>query len=198
MKQWDIASLKRPIQTLTERGFCGDATLIIENPSTLFIALFDGAGHGYKAAKVAEKAMQFLENASGQELCTLMVSLHQVLKATPGGVVGVCRIDKKSGQLRCTGIGNVVIRLFNPESYHVIVRGGVLGHEIVEPKEYTTRLNPGNILMLYSDGIIDHFQPADFPRFGELSAMEIARITLDYFSKTLDDAAVIVLKVNSD
>ena len=52
--------------------------------------------------------------------------------------------------------------------------------------------------MLYSDGVNDHFEPDDFPDFFTLSAYDIARITIDYFSKILDDAAIIAVKVNND
>ncbi len=52
--------------------------------------------------------------------------------------------------------------------------------------------------MLYSDGVNDGFDINDYPDFFSLSAYDIARITIDYFSKALDDAACIVLKVKND
>ena len=194
----DVAELKRPIQTLPETGFCGDATLIIDAPTTLFLALFDGAGHGYSANKTADIAIRFLKQESGQDLTDLLLSLHQVLKGTPGGVAGLCRIDKNTGQMDCTGIGDVTIRMFTPESRRFVIRGGVLGDEIINPKVYQTQLSPGYVLMLYSDGVDDRVKLDDFPDFFTLSAYDIARITIDYFSKILDDASVIVLKVKND
>ncbi len=198
MLKMEVAELKRPIQTLPESGFCGDATLIVEDPSNIFLALFDGAGHGYSAHKAADIAMQLINEDVDQELCSLLLSLHQGLKGTSGGVAGLCRIVKKTGQLTCTGIGDISIRLFKPESTRIVTRGGVLGDEIVQPKLYQMQLKRGDVLMLYSDGIHDNFKIDDFPDFFALSAYEIARITIDYHSKILDDASVIVLKVNND
>ena len=198
MLKLDVAELKRPIQTLPETGFCGDATLIIQAPTALFLALFDAAGHGYSADKTAGIAMRFLKEESTQDLTELLFSLHQVLKGTPGGVVGLCRIDMNTGRGECTGIGDVTIRMFSPESRRVVIRGGVLGDEMINPKIYPMQLAPGNVLMLYSDGVNDRLKPDDFPDFFTLSAYDIARISIDYFSKTLDDASIIVLKVEHD
>ena len=198
MIKLDAAELKRPIQTVPEGGLCGDATLIIDRPCSLFLAVFDGAGHGYAAEKAAAKAMRFLKQEQGQVLSDLLVSLHRILKGTSGGVASLCRIDKQTGLLSCAGIGNVSIRLFQPKSYRFITRDGILGDKITRPIMHQMQLNPDDIVMIHSDGIYEHFQATDIPDFFSLDAYSIARITLDYFSRTLDDAGIIVVKVNRD
>ena len=60
------------------------------------------------------------------------------------------------------------------------------------------QINPGEVLILYSDGVRSQLNRDEFPAFFELSAYDIARITIDYFSKTLDDASCIVVKVADD
>lgn len=194
----EVAELKRPIQTMSEADFCGDATFIRESETSVFMAIFDGAGHGYSAHKNADIAMQLIKKNTEQELCPLLLDLHQALKGTGGGVAGLCRVNKNTGQLSCAGIGNISVRLFKPESLRIVMRGGVLGYEMVQPKLYQHQLKSGDVLMLYSDGVSNSFKTDDFPQFFTLRADEIARITIDYFSKILDDAAVIVLKVNND
>lgn len=194
----ELAELKRPIQTMPEHSICGDATFIEETPSYTFLALFDGAGHGYSAYKAAEIAMHFLQQCHTTDLTADLLSLHEVLKGTVGGVAGLCHIEKKTAILTCTGIGNVRIRLFTPDSMDFLIRGGVLGQEISPPKLIQTPLKRGNILMLYSDGVDRVFEINQFPNFFELSAQDIARITIDYHSKILDDASVIVGKVCDD
>ncbi len=194
----DVAELKRPIQTLPEYSYCGDATLVIDTPDYFFLALFDGAGHGYKAYTTADLAINFIKDRYSQDLLELLFSLHEYLKKTPGGVLGLCRVDKETGQLTYTGIGDVTIRLFHPNSTHLVIRGGILGHGVLHPVLHQLQLWPGNILIMHSDGVDKQFLPRDFPNFFGQNASMLARIIIDYCSKILDDASVIILKVNDD
>ena len=199
MLKLDVAEISRPIQTESQDSLNGDVTLIIDGPSSLFLALVDGAGHGYSAHKVAQMAINILaEEINHHSLCDLLLLLHQSLKGTVGGVACLSRIDKETGLLTCAGIGNNTLRLFKPESRRLVTLGGVLGYEIANPKLHEVQLNPGNVLMMHSDGILNQFESDDFPDFATLSAEKIARMTIDYFSKPLDDASIIVLKVRND
>jgi phosphoserine phosphatase RsbX len=195
---FDVASLKRAIQTLPEGSLCGDQTLVVEKKEYLFFALFDGAGHGPMACNAATRACRYLKEETERDLSVLLDELHELLKGTVGGVGSLCRINKATGVMQYSGIGNAVTRLFLPESKNLVMRDGVLGHEIARPQMSEFVVEPGHVVMLYSDGIRDHFDTAEFPDFFELSASDIARITIDYFSKTLDDASCIVVKVSDD
>ncbi|MCH9756672.1 MAG: SpoIIE family protein phosphatase [Gammaproteobacteria bacterium] len=198
MTCFDIAALKRPIQTMPKGSACGDQTLILDEADTLFFAVFDGAGHGLPACRIAKKACVYLAAHADKDLVTLLEELHESLKKTVGGVIGLCRFYKQTGVLQYSGIGNITARLFTPKSQYLLARDGVLGHEMLEPRLTELTLVPGQILILYSDGVKAHFDVNEFPDFFELSAYDISRILIDYVSKTLDDASCIVLKVNHD
>ena len=198
MLKFDVASLKRAIQTLPESSLCGDQTLVVDKPAYLFLALCDGAGHGPLACNASTKVCRYLQEHTEQDLSVLLKELHVILKGSVGGVAILCRIDKATGTMQYSGIGNAGMRLFLPKSKNLVVQDGVLGYEITKPKTQEFKLEPGYVLMLYSDGVKNHIDAEEFAGFFELSAYNIARITIDYFSKTLDDASCIVVKVGDD
>lgn len=195
----DVAALSRPIQTVLETDDNGDGTLIITNSQMIYLFLFDGAGHGYSAYRVAQQAIDFIaKHYEESSLCDLMLSLHRLLLGTIGGVAALCRFDKTNGMMQCTGIGNVTIKFFNPSSHTVAVQGGVLGYEISQPKLVEAQLGLGTVFLIHSDGVNDQVDSDSFPDFFSYTAGDIARIIIDYFSKPLDDASIIVMKVQDD
>ena len=198
MLTFEVATLKRAIQTLPEEAVCGDVSLVVEEDETLLLALFDGAGHGPMAFRAAKQGSEYLKQHTEQDLEEALQALNLLLRGTSGAVASMCRIHKETGLLTYSGIGNVSMRLFSPESRHLVTRDGMLGHQMPSPKQNTLQLHPGNIFMLYSDGVKEHFDAEAFPDFFALSAQDIARIIIDYFSKTLDDASCIVVKVHHD
>ncbi len=198
MIHYDMAQLKRPIQKPRSKIICGDATLCVETQTIIFLAVFDGAGHGLTAAKIAHSAITFLESHRHYELCFLMVELHKLLRGTIGGVAAICCIEKATALLTCSGIGNITTRLFTPDSFRFIPADGVLGYEILTPKMYQHQLEHNNILIIYSDGIQDHFELNACPHTFNLNAAQLCNKIMDDFSKPFDDAACIVLKVIYD
>ncbi|MDF1757963.1 MAG: SpoIIE family protein phosphatase [Legionellaceae bacterium] len=198
MLAYDISSLKRPIQTEPEGSCCGDGTMVIEDENTIFLALFDGAGHGFPAHIVKQQALSFLKEHASNSLDEALKLLHENLKGSRGGVAGLCRINKLTGESEYTGIGNTMARICRPEIQRFINRGGILGYEITNPVISYFTIEPNNILFLYSDGVEDHFEMSTIPDLSTRSAEEISRIIIDYFSKAFDDASVIVVKVTND
>lgn len=194
MLDFEIAELTRLIQTEPNDGVCGDATLLLETPDTIFVALFDGAGHGKPAHQVACGAIEYLRANHNRELPELLLSLHRYLHGTRGGVAGLCRIDRETGTAEYAGIGNMMARLLFPTPQRLNNRGGILGYEIVNPKLESFTLVVGSVLILYSDGVSDHFEPVEAVNFEAQTAEQMAHTLIRHFSKPHDDASVIVIK----
>ena len=62
------------------------------------------------------------------------------------------------------------------------------------PKQQTLRLLPGDIVMLYSDGIREHFEHFDVPGLLTGNARDIVLRVLDAFSKGNDDTSCLVMR----
>src|SRR3990167_10448008 len=110
MLTYEIAQLKRSQQTDATSRVCGDMTFVEEDSTSLFLALFDGAGHGLAAYRIAAKAIDYLESQRAQPLDEIILSLHEYLRGSWGGVVALSVIDKVTGQCQCVGVGNIGIR----------------------------------------------------------------------------------------
>ncbi len=198
MLTYDVAELKRPLQAQPRNNICGDGTLIIEDDSVLFLSIFDGAGHGLPAYRVTQQALNYVEAHTNDSLNNLFMATHEYLRGTLGGVLGICRINKATAEAEYAGLGNTAARIMFPQTKKFINRGGILGYEITNPVVNSFKLNPGDIFLLYSDGIKDHFDTNEIPGFFTLSAAEMVRFIIENFAKELDDASVIALKVEND
>ena len=173
---------------------CGDVGLVIEDDGQCFLALVDALGHGRQAHAVARIAADFLAENHRQPLVELLRGLHLRLKSTRGAVAALCRLDKGSGQLRYAGMGNISVKIMGSNHRSLVLRDGVLGYMISSPTEQTTSLYPGDVLLLSSDGIREHFSPHDHPQLLVGSARQIVARMIDTFSKQNDDASCIVLR----
>lgn len=198
MLTYEISLMRRPIQTEEETAACGDKGVICENNDEIVIGVFDGAGHGIKAAEAANKAISFIEKNENMPLEDIFDALHKTLRGTRGGALSLARIKKETGEMVFSGIGNVGARLFDPINKKLVTRDGVLGSQMPKAKVINKALKEGDVLILYSDGIRDRISEDDYPHFFHISAQEITRITIDYLSKPLDDASCLTLKVLHD
>ena len=198
MMKLDTAEIRRPVNKAVGVSPCGDATLVFENDSYLLFAIVDGAGHGKEAAKVADSAIHFIEKHREENLSHILLSIHRNMMNTCGGVASICRINKKTGGMSYCGVGNITTRLFKPESVRLVSRDGVLGHEICRPLIKEIQLKRGDIVMMYSDGVVDHFEVGEVPHFYGLASIDIAKISVERFRKSHDDASCVVAKVIYD
>lgn len=173
---------------------CGDTGIIRCDEDQCFLALIDALGHGHSAYQVACRAREYVEAHAQDELVPLMQGLHQHLKGSKGAVAALCRIDLRTGEMNYVGVGNIVVKLLGAKPSTFVPRDGVLGYMLPSPKEQHARLCPGDILLMYSDGIREHFSPLDCTDLLPGSAEHIAKGLLERFGKQDDDASCITLK----
>lgn len=192
MPHLDIHLSKRSHEGLESE--CGDTGIIRETGDECFFALIDVLGHGREAHKVSVLAEEFLCENFPRDLVDLMNGLHSCLKGTRGAVAALCRLNRSTGELRYVGVGNINVRLFGAESFSFVPRDGIIGYMMSLPKEQTVRLCGGDLLILSSDGVREHFNLEDYPGLLTGSASAIASEVLERLSKGNDDASCIVLR----
>ena len=162
------------------------------------MAVFDGAGHGILAYKVADTAMRFIHNNLELPLVDIMTGLHKYLQGTRGGVLALATVEKETGVCECLALGNIGIKTFGSEDCRLQIRGGILGYEITNPILHKINLEVGDVLFMYSDGVLDRFGSNDVSEFFDLTAQGMADVVIESFSHDHDDASVIILKVTND
>jgi len=173
---------------------CGDTAKIYQTGDTCHLVLVDVLGHGSQAREVAELAESYLDAHYSDALIPLLQGLHVHLLGTRGAVAACCRFDRRLGTLKCAGIGNITVKVIRDKSESLISRGGVIGYQTISPHVIQTTLQPGNMLLMHSDGIKSTVSYATQPDLLRLDAAEMADAILKTYGTKTDDACCIVMK----
>ena len=172
----------------------GDAVVARELDGGLFLAIIDVLGHGSEAHEVALVAEQFLAAHASANLTRTMQKLHEELKGTRGAAAGLCHLDAESGQVRYVGIGNTTARKVARAPVRLVSRDGIIGDNARTPHECCLQLEPGEVLLLYTDGVSDSFDIAEYPSILLDAPRTVAATVVRLFGKRHDDAACIAAR----
>jgi negative regulator of sigma-B (phosphoserine phosphatase) len=192
--QLQHSSLIRPCRG--ER-LSGDAVVIRPLEQGLFVAIVDVLGHGPEAHELTHVIDAYLARYGTSDVSGLMTRLHQHLKGTRGAAVGLCAIDAATGRLDYAGIGNTALRRFGNAETRLVSQDGVLGQNMRTPRSQTLQLEPGDLIVLYTDGVSDRFTSEDYPGVMRHAPKEVARNIIQRFGKDHDDAACIAVRYNT-
>ena len=119
-------------------------------------------------------------------------SLLHILDAMNSAIIGQQTLE---GDLIANGeIGNIVIRCFGATEVRLLSRPGIVGGNRRTPSEEHMNLSPGNVIVLYTDGIRDRFGLDDYPALLHDSAESIAATVVRRFGKDYDDASCVALR----
>jgi serine/threonine protein phosphatase PrpC len=92
-------------------------------------------------------------------------------------------------------VGNIEAHLFgSSEGKHFIVHRGILGGNAPIPRVTEHGWEPGNVLVLHSDGVAHRWALEDFPDLLKESASVMAQHLLRALANTNDDATVVVVR----
>lgn len=173
----------------------GDCYFIKEFDDKLLVAVFDGLGHGPDAHKAAEIAYDYLEEFYHQSLDQILMGVHNSLRGTRGGVMGLALIDRKNNYLAYCGIGNISIQVFNtPSPIRPISFNGTLGAVLTNIKVMEYDIYPGSVIILSSDGVSNKFNLDYYPALINKHAAIIAHTLFNDYSRLSDDATIVVVK----
>ena len=175
----------------------GDAAVLRTSDDHVFLAVVDALGHGPAASRIATQASAFLKGNWSLEPAATMEGLHDVMRGTDGAAAGLCVVELSSGSARFAGVGNTVARILGKREKTVFSTPGTLGHQIRTQKEQRLMIEPGDLLLLYSDGIRERFELDDYPRLRLKDARTIARTIVSRFGKDYDDASCVVMRYGS-
>jgi negative regulator of sigma-B (phosphoserine phosphatase) len=175
----------------------GDAVVVRPLEQGLFVAIVDVLGHGPEAHELTHVIDAYLARYGSADVSGLMTRLHQHLKGTRGAAVGLCAIDAASGRIDYAGIGNTVMRRFGKVETRLVSQDGVLGQNMRTPLHQTLQLNPGDLIVLYTDGVSDRFTSNDYPGVLRHAPKEVASNIVQRFGKGHDDAACIAVRYSA-
>jgi serine phosphatase RsbU (regulator of sigma subunit) len=172
----------------------GDAVVIRPLENGLFAAIIDVLGHGPQAHELTPVIHSFLERHATADVSSLITRLHQRLKGTRGAAVGLCALDSVTGSIAYVGIGNTCMRRFGESETRLVSQDGVLGQNMRTPLLQTLKLESGDLVLLYTDGVSDRFTTAEYPGVLRHAPKGVVRTVLDRFGKDHDDSACIAIR----
>lgn len=171
----------------------GDAIVVKDCPGGVFLSLIDALGHGRDAAEVALSAIRYLKQHAAADIGQVLTGLDEHLQGTRGAMVSVAYADNTDGTVACSGIGNTVIRRVGKRDETIPSPDGIVGIRFRSPRISRLRLEPEDLLFMYSDGVAAEFS-ADLASLQGQQLDAIARrIVLDH-GKPYDDAACLVVR----
>jgi serine/threonine protein phosphatase PrpC len=87
-----------------------------------------------------------------------------------------------------------VVRRFGKEETRLVSQEGVLGQNMRTPLPQTLQMEPGDVIVLYTDGVSDRFTSDDYPGVVRHAPKEVASNIVQRFGKDHDDAACIAVR----
>jgi hypothetical protein len=175
---------------------CGDCHVVQPFRDGALVAVLDGIGHGDEACRAAESACEILAAHAGDNILALLKRCHETLRGTRGAVMSLASFSGAQGVMTWAGVGNVEGLLLradhgNPQRESLLLRGGVLGHQLPPLFAAAIPVAPGDTLIFATDGIRQGFNAAQRLKN---SPQKIASQILSEDSKGNDDALVLVAR----
>jgi serine/threonine protein phosphatase PrpC len=155
--------------------------------------MIDGLGGGQEAARAAQLAAQVIEEHADWALQDLTRAMHTALHHTRGAVSGLLRLEAEAQRAAFVGVGNIGVYVYSRRPIKPISKSGILGFRLPTLLELRYVYDPGDIFVLYSDGVSSRFGQdgqVDLKQPPQQMADEL----LSNYGKTIDDATVVVVK----
>jgi negative regulator of sigma-B (phosphoserine phosphatase) len=193
-------SLRWAVEAAARKGsvVSGDVSVVCpEREGTLF-AVIDGVGHGAAAAHASSLAAHTIRSARHTDLPMLAAQCHDALRDTRGAAIILGHVKQPGDQLTWLAVGNVAgaVGRHMPGGARLIavvpVSYGLLGDHLGNLRTQTQPLDPGDVIVSATDGIM--------PSFVDTLALSgtpqnIADGILHRFWRETDDGLVFVARV---
>jgi negative regulator of sigma-B (phosphoserine phosphatase) len=197
------ASLERGVAAATHAGErrSGDVAVFAPSGRGGLVAVIDGLGHGDLAADASEVAAALIQEHSDEAPQALLERCHGALRSTRGAVMTLAWFDVGEQTMAWTGVGNVEARLVRAsggrEARHdsPVVLGGVVGFTLPQVRVGTVALEPGDAVVLATDGVRADYSSSLEPG---VPAQALAERVLERHGKGTDDALAAVVRFLGD
>jgi len=174
---------------------CGDTWAIDQTDGRLCGLLCDGLGHGIHAVEAAEAAVTSFLQARGEPIVSRLEQIHEALRPTRGGAVALIEIDANRNRLIHVGLGNIAVRYrHRGQWYHLPSRQGIAGHIRASLRSSESAFEPGDLLIMHSDGLSSRWDPAAKPGLFERHPLLTAAVLCRDHRRGADDVAVLAIQ----
>ena len=190
--EWGLATRCRRGEAIN-----GDLGAVVVRREGALVAGIDGLGHGDEAALAARTAAAAVHDCPDQDLAGLVQRCHAALKGTRGAAITLAFLSAARGEVSWLGVGSVEGRVLSgdpsatgPKGSLTLARG-IPGHDLPAVKEATLAVEPGDVLVLATDGIRPAFADS-LDTSGSVQAIS-ERILANHWKRP-DDALVVAMR----
>ncbi|MBU4610873.1 ATP-binding protein [Achromobacter sp. GG226] len=171
----------------------GDAWVVQQDAAGhVLMSVADGLGHGYLANDASLAAIGQVHRAD-EAPGAVLARMHERLRSTRGAAVAVAAIDAPRGTLLYAGIGNIAGSLTGEgKARSLLSHNGIVGHNARRFLENSHACHGGDVIILASDGLGQHWSLNDYPGLREHHPSVIAAVLYRDHSRRRDDLAVLV------
>ena len=190
--EWGIAARDRPGERTS-----GDRAVVSLVAEGALVVAIDGLGHGDEAARAALTAADVVRASPTPDLVTLLQACHVGLRGTRGAAISLAFLSAAGGGLTWLGVGSVEGRMLSGDPSSRRPKGslplaaGIPGHHLPDVSTATLPMEPGDVLVLATDGIDAAFADA-LDTSGSTQAIS-ERILADH-GRRPDDALVVAVR----
>jgi negative regulator of sigma-B (phosphoserine phosphatase) len=189
---WGAVCRAKQSQTVS-----GDVYLVqAYEEGRVLAAVIDGLGGGEEAARAARLAEKTIREHIEHPLQEVVRLSHAALHSTRGAVIGLLRLELGSHHASYVGVGNIGVHVYSRQPIKPISKNGILGFRLPTLLELRYMYDPGDIFVMYSDGI-----SGGFSQDGKIDIKQapqrMAEQILATYGKYTDDATVVAIKTTA-
>jgi serine/threonine protein phosphatase PrpC len=156
------------------------------------VAIADGLGHGPLAHEASEGFCEYVRRNAGLDLERIVRRGSEAITKTRGAAAALLRIDGEAGELSFVGVGNIELQAASESPIRPVCTPGIVGRPLRKVTVYRYEIHPGDLLVLYSDGISSRL---DLRKLKQLDVQAIAEEILERHGKHHDDATAVVIRI---
>jgi anti-sigma regulatory factor (Ser/Thr protein kinase) len=177
---------------------CGDTWRIAGNDrtgsgETVVMMVVDGLGHGPLAATAAQAAASAFAKRPFEPPSETMQHLHAALSGGRGAAAACAVLNVESAKVTYSGVGNISGSVASGEkSRGMISHNGILGVHLLRKQQFVYECNPGDRIVMHSDGMSARWSMKDYPGLFLRHAAVIAAVLYRDHARPRDDVTVLV------
>lgn len=177
---------------------CGDGFYSRINKDRVILFLGDGLGHGIHAEEAVLAAIDSIKNSYSSDPVEIIRGMHADVKKTRGLVGTVAVFDIKARTWSICGVGNILTKInSHANQLGFLPYNGIIGLNIPSSlKERTFAYEPGQYLVMCSDGIKSRFDLNKHTAVQRYDPTIMAASIINEFNRHTDDVGVVVCKIN--
>lgn len=173
-----------------------DRVVVEEIDGVVFVALIDANGQGRPAAEAVERALGAVRRTLRTGIAETFVQVHRSLAGRSGVSLGVLRIERDPRRVEYYGVGRVYGVIAGLFDDNLASEPGTLGIGLPKvPTGAGFSYQPGDVVALAADGLIDTWDLATLWRFHEADLGSLIARVAGPQGRLPDDASIVLVRL---